>query len=278
MRARESLGFREPGVPLYRADYVEALLELGRFEQALAVLDPWEVDAERLGREWARAEVTRCRGLVAAARGDVGEARRLLEEAVEMHEAVGDPFARNRALLALGAVLRRALKRRDARNALERSLTGFETLGARRWVEKASAELGSIGGRTREGGLTSAELRVAELVAQGSTNREVAATLFLSERTVESHLTHAYAKLGVRSRTDSLARLSSRASKFRGFPGFWRREGYLASLACRLSRRGVHLLWRPTSAGIVGTAGAIRGRGVDDAWHRRPLCSLAPRA
>ncbi len=202
MRARESLGFREPAVPLYRADYVEALLELGRFEEALAVLDPWEIDAERLGREWARAEVIRCRGLVAAARGDVGEARRLLEEAVEMHEAVGDPFARNRALLALGALLRRALKRGAARDALERSLAGFETLGARRWVEKASAELGSVGGRTREAGLTSAELRVAELVARGRTNREVAAMLFLSERTVESHLTHAYAKLGVRSRTE----------------------------------------------------------------------------
>jgi DNA-binding CsgD family transcriptional regulator len=202
MRARESLGFREPAVPLYRADYVEALLELGRFEQALAVLDPWEVDAERLGREWARAEAIRCRGLVAAARGDVGEARRLLERAVEMHEVVGDPFARNRALLALGALLRRALKRGEARDALERSLAGFETLGARRWVEKASAELGSVGGRTREAGLTSAELRVAELVARGRTNREVAAMLFLSERTVESHLTHAYAKLGVRSRTE----------------------------------------------------------------------------
>ena len=111
MLAREALGFREPAVPFYRADYVEALLELGRFEQALAVLDPWEMDAERLGREWARAEVVRCRGMVAAARGDVGAARRLLGEAVEQHEAVGDPFARSRALLALGGVLRRALKR-----------------------------------------------------------------------------------------------------------------------------------------------------------------------
>ena len=202
MLARESLGFREPAVPLYRADYVEALLELGRFEEALAVLDPWEVDAERLGREWAHAEVVRCRGLVAAARGDVVAARSLLEEAVELHEAVGDPFARNRALLALGAVLRRALKRGAARDALERSLAGFEILGARHWVAKAQAELGSVGGRTREVGLTSAELRVAELVAQGRTNREVAGLLFLSERTVESHLTHAYAKLGVRSRTE----------------------------------------------------------------------------
>jgi DNA-binding CsgD family transcriptional regulator len=144
----------------------------------------------------------RCRGLMAAARGDVGAAQSLLEKAVELHEAVGDPFARNRTLLALGAVLRRALKKGAARQVLERAIAGFQILGARRWVEKASAELASVGGRTRGAGLTSAELRVAELVAQGRTNREAAAMLFLSERTVESHLTHAYAKLGVRSRTE----------------------------------------------------------------------------
>ena len=78
----------------------------------------------------------------------------------------------------------------------------FEQLGAATWLEKARAELGSIGGRTREDGLTAAERRVAALVAEGRTNREVAETLLLGERTVASHLTHIYAKLGVRSRTE----------------------------------------------------------------------------
>ena len=84
----------------------------------------------------------------------------------------------------------------------EAATAALERLGAQTWVDKARAELGSIGGRTREEGLTAAERRVAELAAQGRTNREVAAALFLSERTVESHLTRVYAKLGVRSRTE----------------------------------------------------------------------------
>ena len=69
-------------------------------------------------------------------------------------------------------------------------------------AEKARSELGQIGGRTRQEGLTSAEQRVAALVAEGRTNREVAAALFLAEPTVSSHLSHVYAKLGVRSRTE----------------------------------------------------------------------------
>jgi len=78
----------------------------------------------------------------------------------------------------------------------------FEELGAATWTARARAELGRIGGRTRAEGLTAAERRVAELVAAGRTNREVAAELFLGERTVASHLTHIYAKLGIRSRTE----------------------------------------------------------------------------
>jgi DNA-binding CsgD family transcriptional regulator len=73
---------------------------------------------------------------------------------------------------------------------------------ARLWAEAAAAELGSIGGRRREEGLTAAERRVAALVAEGKTNREVAAALFLGERTVATHLSHVYAKLGIRSRTE----------------------------------------------------------------------------
>jgi DNA-binding CsgD family transcriptional regulator len=75
------------------------------------------------------------------------------------------------------------------------------------WTKRARAELGRIGGRRREEGLTAAERRVAVLVAAGRTNREVAAELFLGERTVAGHLTRVYAKLGVRSRTELAHRL-----------------------------------------------------------------------
>jgi DNA-binding CsgD family transcriptional regulator len=146
--------------------------------------------------------VTRCRGQIAAAEGAVDRAASLLEQAVAQHELVGDPYGRARALLALGIVRRRARKKRSSRDAVEAALAGFEDLGARMWVDTARGELVRIGGRTREEGLTTAEKRVAALVAAGRTNREVAAELFLGERTVASHLTHIYAKLGVRSRTE----------------------------------------------------------------------------
>jgi DNA-binding CsgD family transcriptional regulator len=201
------LGWREPSVRWWSSDYAELLLELGRIDDAIRVLDAWEADAVRVGREWVLAHVTRCRGLVSAAQDDVRRAASLLEQAVAQHEDVGDPFGRARALLALGIVRRRARQKRPARDAISAALSGFEQLGAATWVEKARGELARIGGRRREEGLTAAERRVATLVAEGQTNREVAAALFLGERTVASHLTHIYAKLGLRSRTELARRL-----------------------------------------------------------------------
>jgi DNA-binding CsgD family transcriptional regulator len=206
-RAGRVVELVEPSAYLWRADYVEALLELGRIGDAVGVLDAWEADATRLGREWVLAHATRSCGLVSAARGDVEDALSLLERAVAQHEAVGDPFGRARGLFALGVVRRRARQKRAAREAIEAALAGFEDLGAASWADKARAELGRIGGRTRANGLTPAERRVADLVAEGRTNREVAATLFLGERTVAGHLTNIYAKLGVRSRTELARRL-----------------------------------------------------------------------
>ena len=206
-RRASELGWGEPSVRWWTADYAEMLLEDGRIEDAVRVVDVWEVDAARVAREWVLAHVTRCRGLAAAAEGEVARAGSLLDRAVVQHEEVGDPFGTARALLGLGIVRRRARKKRGAREAIQAALDGFEQLGAATWVEKARSELGRIGGRRREEGLTAAELRVAALVAEGRTNREVAAALFVTERTVASHLSHVYAKLGVRSRTELARRL-----------------------------------------------------------------------
>jgi DNA-binding CsgD family transcriptional regulator len=206
-RQAAALGWGEPSIRWWSADYVEVLLELGRIDDAVRVLDVWDGDATRLGREWVLGHVTRCRGLVSAAQGNVIRAAFLLEQAVSQHGELGDPFGRARALLALGIVRRRLRQKRPAREALEAALGRFETIGASDWAAKASDELGRVGGRTREEGLTSAERRVAALVVEGRTNREVAAALFLGERTVASHLTHIYAKLGVRSRTELARRL-----------------------------------------------------------------------
>jgi DNA-binding CsgD family transcriptional regulator len=115
-----------------------------------------------------------------------------------------------RARLALGVTRLRARQKRTAREALEAALAGFEALGATRWADSAWAELARIGGRMRIEGLSPSELRVAELVAEGRSNREIAAALFLGERTVASHLTHVYAKLGIRSRTELAGQLTPR--------------------------------------------------------------------
>jgi DNA-binding CsgD family transcriptional regulator len=206
-RQAATLGWGAPDARPWTADYAEALLELGRIDQAVRVIDLWEADAMRIPRERALAHVTRCRGLIAAAQGSIDEGLSFLEEAVAQQDEVGDAFGRARALLALGVVRRRARQKRPAREAIQEALGGFEQLGAATWIEKARSELGGISGRTREDGLTAAERRVAVLVAAGRTNREVAAELFLGERTVAGHLTRIYAKLGVRSRTELARRL-----------------------------------------------------------------------
>ena len=155
------------------------------------------------------AHVTRCRGLIAAARGDVEQALDLLARAVAEHDAAGDPFGRARGLLALGTARRRIRQKRPAREAIEAAVGDFDAIGASRWAAKARGELSSISGRRPADALTAAERRVATLVAEGKTNREVAVALFLGERTVASHLTHIYAKLGVRSRTELARRLDA---------------------------------------------------------------------
>jgi DNA-binding CsgD family transcriptional regulator len=201
-QANARIGSRDPSFPMWRADHVEVLLELGLVDDAVVLLDAWESDASRLDRRGVLAQVRRCRGLVAASRGDLVGAQTHLEAAADEHDLTRDPFGQARALLALGAVHRRNRKKRASRAAIDASLALFERCGADGWAQRARTELGTIGGRRREAGLTPAERRVAHLVAAGRTNREAAAELFLGECTIETHLSHIYAKLGVRSRTE----------------------------------------------------------------------------
>ena len=113
-----------------------------------------------------------------------------------------------------GAAQRRAKRRREARATLEEALAVFEGIGAALWAERTRAELKRISGRAATpGALTPAEERVAVLVAEGKTNREVAAALFLSDRTVEGHLAHIFGKLGIRHRTEIAAALAARQTQ-----------------------------------------------------------------
>jgi DNA-binding CsgD family transcriptional regulator len=196
----------EPAMRVELGDLLEALVAVGELDEAEGVILAWERPAAAHDRAWALAILARCRGLLLAARGDLDGASAHFERALAEHARVTDPFQHARTLLALGRTRRRAKRRAAARETLTDALARFDRLGAPLWAEQTRAELARIGGRTRAEGLTPAERRVAELVAAGRTNAEVAATLFLAERTVASHLTHVYAKLGVRSRTELAAR------------------------------------------------------------------------
>jgi DNA-binding CsgD family transcriptional regulator len=133
----------------------------------------------------------------------------LIDEALVRFERLDSPFEGARTLLARGAIARRAQRRRAAREALEEALEAFESLGTPLWATKARTELGRIGGRRSVGdSLTATERRIAELVAEGKTNKEVAAILVVTERTVESALTQIYRKLDVRSRTELARKLA----------------------------------------------------------------------
>jgi DNA-binding CsgD family transcriptional regulator len=191
----------EPGEMRFLPDLIEALIALGRTEEAATHLTFLEKCATATGRVSALAAAARCRGMLTA--GDVAGSHAAIERALELHDGLEIPFERARTLLVQGAALRRANQRRRAREVLQEALGQFERLDASLWADRARGELARIAGRAPASRrLTPVEERVATLVAQGRTNREVAATLYLSERTVEGHLSRVYAKLGVRSRVE----------------------------------------------------------------------------
>lgn len=194
-------------------DDAEALIALGKLDRAEELVSGME---ERIGvpnREQLGAVAARCRALLSAARGDSDAALVAIEEAMRAHSRIDHPFERARTLLAQGAIERRARRKGPARASLEEAVAIFERLGATPWADKARAELARIGGRApapRE--LTPAEAAVADAVARGLSNKEVAAELFMSVNTVETHLKRIFRKLEVRSRTELAAqrRLSAK--------------------------------------------------------------------
>jgi DNA-binding CsgD family transcriptional regulator len=132
----------------------------------------------------------------------------LLERAVRLAERGQEPFELARSLLALGRVQRRLKHRGAARDTLVRAEEIFEQLGMPLWKDRAGEELSRIGGRPRRpSGLSETETRVARLAADGLTNREIAAALFLSVNTVQAYLKRVYRELGIRSRTELARKL-----------------------------------------------------------------------
>ena len=202
-------GVEEPGILPWAQDLAEAYARDGSLADAESTLEVLERQAERTGRRLAHAAAARCRGLLAGDDAFEGHFRR----ALEWHEGVANPFERARTELCFGERLRRARRRRESREWLHSALDVFDRLGAAPWAEHARRELAASGERARRrtpdtaDDLTPKELQVAMIVAEGATNREAAAALFVTPKTVETHLNSIYRKLGVRSRVELARRL-----------------------------------------------------------------------
>jgi DNA-binding CsgD family transcriptional regulator len=198
-------GMVDPGFMALRPvpDYIESLVRLGDLAAAEPLLDSLEDRARRLDRAWALAAAGRCRALLMSARGDHDAASAALEQAFAAHERLEMPLELARTYLVAGDVARRARRRIEAREHVEAARQAFVRLGAVPWARRADAELARLGAARAAGlDLTAAERRVASLVASGRTNREAAAELYMGLRTVETHLSAVYRKLGVRSRSE----------------------------------------------------------------------------
>jgi DNA-binding CsgD family transcriptional regulator len=189
-------------------DEVEALLAVGEPAAAARLLGPFATQAEALDRPWALAAAARCRALLLATKGDVDGALPLLDTAFAALDRCDMPFERARTLLVAGAVRRRARRRAEAGVALDEAIDGFTRLGAENWAERARRERERVGGRVAGPDLlTSTERRIAEEVAAGRTNREVATALFLTVSSVEAALWKIYRKLDIGSRGELAATL-----------------------------------------------------------------------
>lgn len=195
-----------PILQLASADVIDAALRAGDPDRARAVLDRLEAWAPVSDAPLVQALVARCRALLA---DNVRDASRLFEEALRHGIPV---FERARTQLAYGERLRRDKRKTEARVQLRNAIDAFEGLGAAPWAERARGELNATGETARKRDvstldeLTPQELRIARLVAEGGTNREVAAQLFVSPKTVDYHLRKVFVKLGVSSRVE-LARI-----------------------------------------------------------------------
>jgi DNA-binding CsgD family transcriptional regulator len=186
------------------AELVEALIRLDRRSEAIAPAHRWLAVAEHTQRAWALGSAHRCMGLLATS--DLSMSDHFMQ-ALEWHARSPNVFETARTQLCFGEQLRRRKRRADSRVHLRSAVLTFDRLGAVVWAERARSELGLTSeraasrskGRTVE--LTTQERHVVDLVVDGEPNRTVASHLFISEKTVEYHLSSVYRKLGVRSRT-----------------------------------------------------------------------------
>jgi len=205
----ERVAFREPAIWRVDGDAIEAALAVGDVDRAQDVLARFEERAARSRIPWSLAVSARCRGLVLAGGGELDAAGEALERALAEHERCPMPFERARTLLVQGRLQRRLKQKRQARIRLDEARELFARQGAETWVARVDEELGRVAVRRAPEELSATELRIAQLAAEGLTNKAIAEQAFVSVKTVESNLKRAYGKLGISSRAQ-LARALDR--------------------------------------------------------------------
>jgi DNA-binding CsgD family transcriptional regulator len=184
-------------------DAVEAMVAVGRHADAVPLIEELEQNGARLDRSWMLAVGARCRSMWLAATGDIAAATQMAEQAMAEHERLPMPFERARTQLLLGQLQRRQRQKESAGATLREAQRAFDALGTPLWADRARAELARVKVvPTHDLALTPSERRVAELAASGMTNREVAAALFISPKTVEANLARVYRKLGIKTRAE----------------------------------------------------------------------------
>ena len=215
-RRLESVGSRNPAFIAWRSPAALALLQLGQQDQARR-LAAEELD---LARTWGAPRAVGA-ALRAAGLTEGGErGLELLEEAVLVLNNSVAKLEHAKARTDLGAALRRANRRTEARNHLRRAIELATICGAAPLAARGESELLATGARPRRialsgvDSLTPSEQRVAELAASGSTNRQIAQALFITQRTVEVHLTSIYRKLTINSRAQLAAALAESARTY----------------------------------------------------------------
>lgn len=204
-------GFVDDRMLPFRADLVECLVANGDIEEAARRAQLLVDRAATLPDPRPRADAAWAHGMVLAALGDLDAAEKAFAAALEQWEKIDVPLSRARTLLAAGSLDRRIGHRSAARARLQEALRLFRDLGALPWIPRVEEELARLGDRRSTDGeqLTPTEQQVAALVAEGRTNAQVAAALFMSPKTVEHHLTRVFRKLGVRTRTQLAAQLGA---------------------------------------------------------------------
>jgi DNA-binding CsgD family transcriptional regulator len=195
-------GVADPAAFPVAADLVDALVQLGRLDEARTITRRVRTLAQEQEHPWALATAKRCGAIVRLAAKYDPTAAAQLEEAIAAYERLGLRFDRARSLLALGRAQRRHRKWGAARGALDRAAAEFDEIGSEGWAAEARSEARRVGARRPRpaGQLTPTEQRVVRLAADGLANKEIAQRLFVSVHTVEVHLSHAYAKLGIHTR------------------------------------------------------------------------------